>query len=121
MSGVLPNRLASLLPPERFQMQPEQLVPYVLRSIPGLELVELRDSHLCCGSAGAYNIDPPEIAGSLGRKKAQAVMETGGQLLVSGNIGCLNQTHLHLAKLGSKLQVRRTMQLLREAYARCRS
>lgn len=88
----------------------------LLRSIPGLEICELADAHLCCGSAGTYNLDQPEIAASLGEKKAQAVMATGAEVLASGNIGCLTQLRAHLARLGSPLPVRHTMQILRDAY-----
>lgn len=89
----------------------------LLRAIPGVELCELIDAHLCCGSAGTYNIDQPEIAESLGEQKARAVMATGASLVVSGNIGCLTQLRMHLARLGSSIQVRHTMQVLRDAYA----
>ncbi len=89
----------------------------LLRSIPGVELKELADSQICCGSAGTYNLDQPEIAASLGEKKARAVIATGADVLASGNIGCLTQLRLHLAKLGSHIPVRHTMQVLRDAYA----
>jgi glycolate oxidase iron-sulfur subunit len=92
--------------------EPRQL----LRAIPGVEICELADAHLCCGSAGTYNLDQPEIAASLGEKKARAVMAAGAEVLVSGNIGCLTQLQLHLAKLGSPLPVRHTMQVLRDSY-----
>jgi glycolate oxidase iron-sulfur subunit len=95
-------------------VEPRQL----LRCIPGVELVEVASPHLCCGSAGTYNLDQPEIAASLGQKKAQSVLATGAQMVVSGNIGCLNQLRVHLGKLGSSLPVRHTMQVLRDAYAR---
>ncbi len=88
----------------------------LLRAIPGLEICELADAHLCCGSAGTYNLDQPEIAASLGEKKARAVTASGAEILVSGNIGCLTQLRAHLAKLGSPLPVHHTMQVLRDAY-----
>jgi glycolate oxidase iron-sulfur subunit len=88
----------------------------LLRAIPGIELVELADAHLCCGSAGTYNMDQPEIAAALGQKKARAIMATGAQIVASGNVGCINQVRLHLAKLGSPIPVRHTMQILRDAY-----
>jgi glycolate oxidase iron-sulfur subunit len=94
--------------------EPRQL----LRAIPGVELVEPAAPHLCCGSAGTYNLDQPEIAASLGRKKAQAILATGAQLAASGNIGCINQLRAHLARLGSALPVRHTMQVLRDGYTR---
>jgi glycolate oxidase iron-sulfur subunit len=89
----------------------------LLRAIPGIELVELADPHLCCGSAGTYNMDQPEIAASLGQQKARAVLATGTPMVVSSNIGCINQMNLHLAKLGLAIRVRHTMQVLRDAYA----
>jgi len=92
--------------------EPRQL----LRAIPGVEICELTDAHLCCGSAGTYNIDQPEIAASLGEKKARVVVATGAEVLASGNIGCLTQLRAHLAKLDSPLPVRHTMQVLRDAY-----
>ena len=88
----------------------------LLRAIPGVQLRELADPHLCCGSAGSYNLDQPQIAASLVEKKAKAVLATGAELLASGNIGCLTQLRAHFAKLGSKLPVRHTIQVLRDAY-----
>jgi len=88
----------------------------LLRAIPGVELCELSDAHLCCGSAGTYNLDQPETAASLGLQKAKAVLATGAQVVASGNIGCLTQLRSHLAKIGSPVRVRHTMQVLRDAY-----
>jgi glycolate oxidase iron-sulfur subunit len=92
--------------------EPRQL----LRAIPGVELCELADTQMCCGSAGTYNIDQPEISASLGEKKAKAVIATGADVVVSGNIGCLTQLRVHLARLGSPIQIRHTMQILRDAW-----
>lgn len=88
----------------------------LLRAIPGFHVAELVDAHLCCGSAGTYNLDQPEIAGALGKKKANAIVDSGAQMVVSGNVGCMTQLRAHLAKLGSPMAVRHTMQVLREAY-----
>jgi glycolate oxidase iron-sulfur subunit len=81
-----------------------------------VELCELAQAHLCCGSAGTYNLDQPEIAGSLGRQKAEAVIATGATVVASGNIGCLTQLRAHLVALGSPVRVRHTLQVLRDAY-----
>lgn len=88
----------------------------LLCAIPGIELLELTNAHLCCGSAGTYNIDQPEIAASLGQQKARAVMATGADIVASGNIGCLTQLRAHLTQLDSTIRVRHTMQILRDAY-----
>lgn len=87
----------------------------LLRAIPNVEVLELPDAHLCCGSAGTYNIDQPEIAASLGRQKAAAVQATGAAVVASGNIGCLTQLRTHLA--GSPIRIRHTMQVLRDHLA----
>jgi glycolate oxidase iron-sulfur subunit len=87
----------------------------LLKQIPGLTLRELADAHLCCGSAGTYNIDQPEIAAALGAQKARAVMATGAEVVATGNIGCLTQLRVQLAQLGSSIRVRHTMQVLRDA------
>lgn len=92
--------------------QPREL----LRRVPGLKLVELRDAHLCCGSAGTYNIDQPKVAASLGEQKAEAVIDSGASLVTSGNIGCLTQLRLHLDRLQAGIQVRHTVQILRDAW-----
>ncbi len=89
----------------------------LLRGIPGVELCELADAQICCGSAGSYNLDQPEIAASLGEKKARAVIATGATVVASGNIGCLTQLRMHLVKQRSPIKVRHTMQVLRDAYA----
>jgi glycolate oxidase iron-sulfur subunit len=104
----------------------------LLRSIPGVELRELASAHLCCGSAGTYNLDQPETAASLGRQKAHAILAAlgangggpahgapalQGDTVATGNIGCLTQIKAHLDKLGAPVRVRHTMQVLRDAFA----
>ncbi len=94
------------------RVQPRDL----LRAIPNLELRELPNAHLCCGSAGTYNLDQPATAASLGAQKAQAVEASGAALVASGNIGCLTQLRSHLEARRSPIRVRHTMQVLRDAY-----
>ncbi|MEI6861360.1 MAG: heterodisulfide reductase-related iron-sulfur binding cluster [Verrucomicrobiota bacterium] len=88
----------------------------LLRAVPGLELCEVANAHLCCGSAGTYNLDQPVTAASLGAQKAAAVAATGATVVASGNIGCLTQLRAHLEKTGTPVRVRHTMQVLRDAY-----
>lgn len=88
----------------------------LLRRIPGIKLVDLPDAHLCCGSAGTYNIDQPEIAFALGEKKARAIAESGAEAVASGNIGCLTQLRSHLSRQGFSIPVRHTVQILRDAW-----
>lgn len=89
----------------------------LLEQIPGVELLEPGEAELCCGSAGTYNLEHPEMAAALGARKAQRLLETGAELIVSGNIGCLTQLQLHLKALGRPLPLLHTVQLLDAAYA----
>ena len=89
----------------------------LLSAIPRGEIVELPDPHLCCGSAGTYNIDQPEIAARLGAAKARAIAESRADMVATGNIGCLTQLKLHLTRQGAQIPIRHTMQILRDAYA----
>lgn len=93
---------------QRVRRQPRQL----LSRIEGVTLVPLVDSELCCGSAGTYNIDQPEIARELGRRKAQTVIDTGCDLVALGNIGCQVQIEQHLRQLGNDTPVLHIAQIL---------
>lgn len=88
----------------------------LLSKVPGLDLVELADSDICCGSAGTYNIEQPEIANKLGLRKAQAAIATGASAVVSGNIGCLVQIEQHLRSLSDRVAVLHTVQIIDRAY-----
>ena len=88
--------------------QPRRL----LRGIPGVELRELREAEICCGSAGTYNLLHPAPARELGERKASAVLATGAQLMVTANPGCWMQVATTLARLGKRLPVAHTVQVL---------
>jgi glycolate oxidase iron-sulfur subunit len=94
--------------------EPRQL----LRAVPGLTLVEINEGEICCGSAGTYNIEQPEIAGRLGERKAVNIARTGAEAVIAGNIGCMVQIRTHLQALGGPLPVYHTMELLDRAYSR---
>lgn len=89
---------------------------HLLSQIPGVELQEIAQPHLCCGSAGTYNIDQPEIAASLGEQKAANVLVTEPDVVATGNIGCLTQLNIYLGKRDVTVPVKHTMQILRDAY-----
>jgi glycolate oxidase iron-sulfur subunit len=69
----------------------------VLQAIPGLELREVAESDICCGSAGIYNMLEPDAAAALRDRKVQNVVETGADVVVSGNPGCMMQIQSGLA------------------------
>jgi glycolate oxidase iron-sulfur subunit len=68
----------------------------LIEMIPGLKLVPLPESELCCGAAGSYNLTQPEMAGRLGERKAANIVATGTQALLTSNVGCLMQITRHL-------------------------
>jgi len=57
----------------------------------GFEVVEPADSHLCCGSAGTYNLLQPEISADLKRRKVATLEAKAPQVIAAGNIGCMMQ------------------------------
>jgi glycolate oxidase iron-sulfur subunit len=65
--------------------------PLLLLRRAGFRVVEPRDPHLCCGSAGTYNLLQPEIAGELGSRKALTLEALAPDVIVAGNVGCLVQ------------------------------
>lgn len=67
----------------------------LLRSIPGIELVEVPQGEQCCGSAGVYNLFQVESALEIGQRKAHNVLSTRPDVLASANPGCT----LHIARL----------------------
>ena len=88
----------------------------LLRRIPNLTLLEVPDGEICCGSAGTYNIEQPEIAGQLGQRKAANILKTGADAVAAGNIGCLVQIRTHLQAAGKPLPIYHTIELLDAAY-----
>lgn len=97
---------------QRITAQPRKL----MRAIPGLELVEMKESSLCCGSAGIYNIIRPGMANDLGDRKALHAMETSATEVITANPGCLMQVRASLNRNGSTARVRHIADLLDEAY-----
>jgi glycolate oxidase iron-sulfur subunit len=88
--------------------QPREL----LRGIPGLQLREVAEGDICCGSAGIYNIVNPKPARELGDRKATNVRATGAQLLVTANPGCLMQIDSALRRDGVPLALAHTIEVL---------
>lgn len=88
----------------------------LLRAIPNVTLLEIPQSEICCGSAGTYNLEHPEVAHPLGQRKAQNILSTGCEAIVAGNIGCIVQIRTHLKQLGQALPIYHTIEVLDRAY-----
>ncbi|MCW2614017.1 MAG: protein of unknown function cysteine-rich region domain protein, partial [Frankiales bacterium] len=85
---------------------------HLLRGVPGVELRELVEAEICCGSAGTYNLLHPEPARELGERKARAVLATGADVMVTANPGCWMQVATTLARMGERVPVAHTVQVL---------
>jgi glycolate oxidase iron-sulfur subunit len=88
----------------------------LLRTIPNVTLLEIPQSEICCGSAGTYNLEHPDVAQQLGQRKAQNILGTGCDAIVAGNIGCIVQIGAHLKQMGQPLPIYHTVEVLDRAY-----
>ncbi|RLS52290.1 MAG: 4Fe-4S dicluster domain-containing protein [Planctomycetota bacterium] len=98
---------------QKIRQQPRDL----LKAIPGLKLVPLAESEICCGAAGSYNLTEPEMADRLGHRKAENILASGAEALVSANAGCTLQIQAMLKAAGRPLPVYHPAELLEMAYA----
>jgi glycolate oxidase iron-sulfur subunit len=96
--------------------QPREL----LRSIPGLELVEMGQPDQCCGSAGVYNLVHPDMSQRLLRRKIRDLATTGADIIATANAGCMLQIEAGLRRHRLPGRVAHVVELLDEAYRKQR-
>jgi len=84
----------------------------LLAGIPELELLEIPEAPICCGSAGIYNLVQPNAANALGDRKAGLIAPLEPDVVVTGNPGCILQLQASLERAGKKIRVLHTIQLL---------
>jgi glycolate dehydrogenase iron-sulfur subunit len=84
----------------------------VLRGIPGLEVVDIPEGEICCGSAGVYNLLEPAPARELGERKARNILGTHPDALVAANPGCLLQIGASLKAQGRTLPMLHPVELV---------
>jgi glycolate oxidase iron-sulfur subunit len=84
----------------------------LLSGIPGLELAEIPESAICCGSAGIYNLVQPDAAQSLGDRKAELVSQLAADVVATGNPGCILQLQSAVARRHQNTPVVHTIQIL---------
>lgn len=84
----------------------------ILRAIPGLQLVELYESDMCCGSAGVYSLLHPDLSRQLLERKLDRIVETGADVVASGNPGCLLQLDMGLRARRLKIRAVHPVELL---------
>jgi glycolate oxidase iron-sulfur subunit len=88
----------------------------LLGLVPGLKVVPLFESDMCCGAAGTYNLSQPEMAERLGRRKIEQVLATGAEEVVTANVGCALQMARTLRREGRGMRVRHVVEVLAESY-----
>ncbi len=97
---------------QKIKNQPRAL----LKRIPGLELVDLKESDWCCGSAGIYNITNQEMAGQLLERKMGHIEQTRAQVVATGNPGCIMQIAYGARQRHLPLEALHPVQLLDQSY-----
>ena len=98
---------------QRISAAPRRL----LAKIPGLTLVEMGESSVCCGSAGTYNLTEPEMSQRLQVRKIGHIRETGATIVATANPGCAMQVAAGLRDAGVDAEVKHIVELLDDAYA----
>ncbi len=97
---------------QRIREAPRRL----LSSIPGLKLVDLPETDICCGAAGTYNLTEPEMSARLSRRKLDNILKTGSRVVLTGNAGCLLQIMREARTRNERLWVAHPMDLLDLSY-----
>ena len=97
---------------QKIRQEPRRL----LKTIPGIRFIELKESDFCCGSAGIYNLLHPELAQQLLDRKIERIRETGADVVLSGNPGCSLQIEKGLKEQGLKIRVLHPVELLDWSY-----
>jgi len=101
-----------LLHGQKIKQQPRQL----LHTIPGLTLVDLKEADWCCGSAGIYNITNQQMGWQLLERKMNNIIETGAEVIATGNPGCMMQIAMGIRERGLPMEVKHPIELLDESY-----
>jgi glycolate dehydrogenase iron-sulfur subunit len=89
----------------------------LLRSVEGIEVLDVPGGEVCCGAAGLFNVLEPEMSSELRRAKAEAVASTGAAVVASANTGCTMQIAAGLREIGSPRNVLHPVEILDRAYA----
>lgn len=88
----------------------------IIKSIPGINFVELNESTWCCGSAGIYNILRYDDSMKILERKIKNILETNAEVVLTANPGCHAQIEYGLKKAGVNVKVMHPMTLLNLAY-----
>ena len=84
----------------------------LLRSVRGLQLVELADADVCCGFGGTFSVKYPDISNAIVERKAEQIAATGAEVLLAGDLGCLMNMAGKLSRQGRKIAARHVAEVL---------
>jgi glycolate oxidase iron-sulfur subunit len=87
----------------------------LLAKIPGLKLIPLPESDMCCGAAGTYNLTQPKMSSDLAARKLRTIASTRAKVCVTGNVGCAMQIQSEAEAKGEQLKVVHPVELLHRA------
>ena len=87
-----------------------------MRSIPGIEFVELSNANMCCGAGGTYTVTERDFSLRVLDTKMNAVKETGADVIATANPGCLLQLQYGAQREGLDIKIRYVTDLLDESY-----
>jgi glycolate oxidase iron-sulfur subunit len=97
---------------QRIRKQPRDLI----RSLPGVEFVEMRHAEICCGAAGLYSTLEPSMSNRILQEKLADLAATRADVVISANPGCQMQLGAGLRSSGSKMRTEHITELLASAY-----
>ena len=92
----------------RIREQPRRL----LRSVRGLQLVELADADVCCGFGGTFSVKYPDISNAIVERKTEQIAATNADVLLAGDLGCLMNMAGKLSRQGRTVAVRHVAEVL---------
>jgi L-lactate dehydrogenase complex protein LldE len=84
----------------------------LLASLPGVTLAEMKDSEVCCGFGGTFCVKYPDISNAIVEKKTATINDTGADVLLAGDIGCLMNMAGKIRREGGKTEVRHVAEVL---------
>jgi glycolate oxidase iron-sulfur subunit len=97
--------------------QPREL----LKSIPGVEFVEMKAADVCCGGAGSFCVTHPALSEKVGATKVESILATRADVVASGCPSCMSQLQAMLHERGVSIRVCHPVELLAESYRRAES
>jgi glycolate oxidase iron-sulfur subunit len=88
----------------------------LLKSIPGIEFVEMKGADVCCGGAGSFCVTHRDLSEKVGAAKVESILETGAEVVATGCPSCISQLQALLKDRGCRIKVCHPVQLVAEGY-----